>query len=202
MICTSITENNPALLRYAERFSGMIEIRIDMIGKGWESIAGKCRMPWIACNRKNQLEIEKVRALGAYMADIGMDDKKLIKEAKDAGIKCIVSYHDYSTTPALSELRKIAAKQVALGADMCKIVTMANCMEDNTTVMNLIREFKKQNKKCGIVAFCMGSLGVASRILCPLAGGAFTYASAKPGKESALGQLPAKELHDIYRMIS
>ncbi len=198
MICTSITENNPALLRHAERFSGMIEIRIDMIGKGWESIARKCRLPWIACDRKNQVEIEKARVLGASMIDIDMKEKNLAAAIKAGGMKCLISYHNYSSTPSLGELRKICRKQIALGADVCKIVATANCTEDNTTMLNLIREFRSRR----IVAFCMSPLGTVSRILCPLAGGAFTYASAKSGKESASGQIPAEELHDIYRMIS
>lgn len=198
MICTSITENNPALLRYAEEFSDIIELRIDLIGKGWENIAARCRLPWIACDRKSPLEIEKVSSLGASMVDIDINEKNLIKKAKTAGLKCIVSYHDYSTTPALDKLMKIAAKQVALGAHVCKIVTTANKMEDNQTILNLIKKFKKENKNHSIVAFCMGPLGVISRVLCPLAGGAFTYASAKRGRESAPGQLPAGELYEIY----
>jgi 3-dehydroquinate dehydratase len=47
----------------------------------------------------------------------------------------------------------------------------------------------------------MGPLGFASRILCPLFGGDFTYASIEAGKESASGQITAGDLRKIYGMV-
>jgi 3-dehydroquinate dehydratase len=47
----------------------------------------------------------------------------------------------------------------------------------------------------------MGDTGQISRILCPLAGGYFTYASVEVGKESADGQITASELAEIYRIL-
>ena len=52
-----------------------------------------------------------------------------------------------------------------------------------------------------IVAFAMGPLGLASRILCPLAGGEFTYAAIEKGAESAPGQITVTELQKIYRIM-
>jgi 3-dehydroquinate dehydratase len=48
----------------------------------------------------------------------------------------------------------------------------------------------------------MGPLGLASRILCPLMGGEFTYASTEQGKESAPGQITASNLRIIYDMMA
>jgi 3-dehydroquinate dehydratase len=45
------------------------------------------------------------------------------------------------------------------------------------------------------------SAGQISRVLCPLAGGYFTYASVAAGKESAEGQITAGELRKIYGML-
>jgi len=47
----------------------------------------------------------------------------------------------------------------------------------------------------------MGEAGVISRILSPLFGGEFTYASTKTGSESAPGQLTIAELREIYRVL-
>jgi 3-dehydroquinate dehydratase len=52
-----------------------------------------------------------------------------------------------------------------------------------------------------MVSFAMGPLGLASRVLCPLIGGYFTYASLGEGKESAPGQLTVDQLKGIYRMM-
>lgn len=197
MICTSITENNAAILKRAEKFSDLIEIRIDLIGKGWEKLAKTCRLPWIACDRKKEIDIENVCGLGASMVDIDMGESRMANEIKSKGMKCIISHHNYTSTPPLNELKMVCRKQTSLGADVCKIVTTAKKFSDNATVLQLIKEFKSRR----IVAFCMGANGTVGRILCPLVGGAFTYASAKRGKESAHGQIPAEELYEIYKMI-
>jgi len=52
-----------------------------------------------------------------------------------------------------------------------------------------------------MVSFAMGHLGLVSRILCPLVGGYFTYASLGEGRESAPGQLTVGHLKKIYEMV-
>jgi 3-dehydroquinate dehydratase len=47
----------------------------------------------------------------------------------------------------------------------------------------------------------MGVPGYTSRILCPLVGGDFTYASIEEGRESAPGQITAGDLRKIYGML-
>ena len=89
-------------------------------------------------------------------------------------------------------------KQLKAGADICKVVTTAKEPEDNLTVLQLIKEFPDVK----IIAFAMGPLGLMSRVLCPLVGGEFTYASIEKGKESAVGQMTVSEMRRIYEMIS
>jgi len=48
----------------------------------------------------------------------------------------------------------------------------------------------------------MGPLGFASRVLCPLVGGDFTYASTEKGKESASGQITVRELRTLYETMA
>jgi 3-dehydroquinate dehydratase-1 len=76
-------------------------------------------------------------------------------------------------------------------------VTFANKDEDNFTVLRLIPQFPGKR----VIAFAMGEKGLASRILCPIIGGDFTYAAIEKGAESAEGQLTVEELHQIYRMV-
>ena len=52
-----------------------------------------------------------------------------------------------------------------------------------------------------IVSFAMGDLGLISRVLCPLVGGDFTYASIEKGKESAAGQMTVEDLRKLYEMV-
>ncbi len=68
---------------------------------------------------------------------------------------------------------------------------------DNITVLRLIRDFPDTK----IVSFAMGEAGWLSRVMAPLAGGYFTYASLGAGRESAAGQLTVDELKTIYEVI-
>ena len=83
------------------------------------------------------------------------------------------------------------------GADICKLVTTARRFEDNLAVLELISDFPKAR----VISFAMGPLGGISRILCPLVGGDFIYASVVEGKESAVGQITVSDLRKIYGMV-
>ena len=48
----------------------------------------------------------------------------------------------------------------------------------------------------------MGQVGQTSRVLSPLAGADFTYASIEKGSESAPGQITVQELTRIYEMVA
>ena len=94
-------------------------------------------------------------------------------------------------------MKQIIINQLAAGADICKVVTTAHSFKDNLAILQLITDF--QNVQ--IVAFAMGTAGQISRVLCPLAGGCFTYASVEEGKESAEGQVTVGELRRIYGIL-
>ncbi len=111
--------------------------------------------------------------------------------------KCLLSFHDLEGTPPLEELKKIVDRQLAAGADICKVVTTAQTFADNLAVLQLITEFPKIR----VVSLAMGAEGLLSRILCPLVGGDFTYASIEQGKESAQGQITVRDLVKIYEMV-
>ncbi|MBA7683365.1 Catabolic 3-dehydroquinate dehydratase [subsurface metagenome] len=95
-------------------------------------------------------------------------------------------------------MKKIVQRLLESGADLCKVVTTAQSFTDNFTVLQLIREFPDTK----VVSLAMGHLGSVSRILCPLVGGDFTYASIGTGKESAPGQVTVTDLRKIYKMVA
>jgi 3-dehydroquinate dehydratase type I len=100
-------------------------------------------------------------------------------------------------TPPATELRRIIENEIAAGADICKIVTTAHNFDDNINIMGMISEFRPAD----VVALAMGPRGQMSRILCPLCGGAFTYAAAIEGTQSAAGQFTVSQLRRIYEMM-
>ncbi len=211
-ICAVIVNNDLEAVREVEPFVDLFEVRIDLIGDGWQELVKQFKKPWIGCNRSadeggrwegnEARRVEKLLQaieLGADIIDLELRTTNL-KEAM--GIikeraKCLLSFHELRGTPALNSLREIVQKQLEAGADVCKVVTTAQRFEDNLTILQLISEFSKTR----IVAFAMGPLGFASRVLCPLFGGDFTYASIEPGKESASGQITVRELRKLYEMV-
>jgi len=192
---------------------GLYEVRIDLIGQGWAEVALKLGKPWIACNRRadeggqwQQNEAERVEELlkasrlGADIVDIELRTQNLegiVKVIKNRA-KCLLSWHELKKTPPFGELKEIIQRQLKAGADICKVVTSAQRLEDNFVHLKLIREFPQAK----IVSFAMGPLGFSSRVLSPLVGGEFTYASIKKGKESASGQITVGELIEIYGMVT
>ena len=137
--------------------------------------------------------------LGHPIIDVELETENLTETVKliKGKTKCLLSSHQLTGTPSLDRLKGIVERQLAVGADICKVVTTAQSLKDNLTVLQLITEFPKSN----IVSFAMGSLGSVSRILCPLVGGYFTYASIEEGKESAPGQIRVGDLRRLYEMM-
>ncbi len=121
----------------------------------------------------------------------------VIRLARRHGVKVIVSHHDFEKTPPFEELVKIRDAIAGSGADIAKIVTYARRMEDNIIALRLVAE----PKNIPTVAFCMGDLGRISRILAPLFGAPFTYASVSRGKETASGQLTVDEVRSVWRVL-
>ena len=212
-ICAAITANDADAIRQAEPHVDLYEVRIDLIGDGWEAVAGHLGKPWIACNRSaseggqwqgaEARRIEKLlqaMELGADLVDVELRTENLgnIVKLIRRRTKCLLSWHDLEKTPASDTMRRIVQEQVEAGADVCKLVTTAGSFEDNLSVLSLMREFEDTP----VVSFAMGPLGGVSRVLCPLVGGDFTYASLGAGRESAPGQMAAADLRRIYDMVT
>jgi len=208
-ICAVIVSNDPEAVKGVEPLVDLFEARIDLIGDGWQELVKQLNKPWIACNRcteeggswqgnesERRKELLSAIELGASIIDIELvtgnleETVQLIKKKA----KCLLSFHDFKGTPSLDRMREIVQKELAAGADICKVVTTAQKLEDNLTVLQLISDFPKTK----VVSFAMGPLGSVSRILCPLVGGDFIYASVEEGQESASGQMTVRDLRNIY----
>ncbi len=128
----------------------------------------------------------------------GTNPKEFAEEVKSNGTKVIASFHNFTATPAIPELNRILDKEIALGSDVCKIVTTANCVEDNLTLLSFIAA---ASKKKSIVCFGIKEAGRVSRLLSPLFGGFFTFASLERGAQTAPGQMSIGEMKAAYRLL-
>lgn len=210
MICVSIVNDDTAAIQKVEPLADLFEVRIDLIGKGWREVVVRLKKPWLACNRRAEeggkwrgSEADRIKellsaiGLGASIIDIELATPGLAKVVKEIKGKteCLISYHNNKETPQ-DKLREIVRQQLDACADICKVVTTARAFSDNVAVLQLIKEFPGVK----VVAFAMGAEGQISRVLSPLAGGYFTYASIGAGKESASGQMDVENLRKIYGM--
>lgn len=116
----------------------------------------------------------------------------LVKSASFCSSKIIVSTHFTKYTPKLEELIYVHKRSVDAGADIVKIVTFANCLEDNQVIYRLIEE--SHRKDVPIIALAMGPIGRDTRILSVKMGAYTTYPSLAEGRETAPGQVPIEEM--------
>ncbi len=113
--------------------------------------------------------------------------------------RVILSYHNFQQTPPDNILEPLFNDMAAIRAGTVKVVTLAQKMEDNISLLNLIGQGRKKGLE--VVAFCLGSLGRISRVACLLVGGAFTYAALERGAEAAPGQFALAEMHQLLEML-
>ncbi|MFC1907937.1 type I 3-dehydroquinate dehydratase [Chloroflexota bacterium] len=212
-ICAVIVNNDLKAIKEVEPLVDLLEVRIDLIGDGWQELVNYLEKPWIGCNRCADEggrwdgdevgridELLKAIELGADIIDIELRTRNLKSAVEQIrqGAKCLLSFHDLEGMPNINSMKEIIQNQLEMGADVCKVVTTAQRLKDNLIVLQLISEFPRTR----MVSFAMGPLGLLSRVLCPLVGGDFTYASIEQGKESASGQITVSELRQIYEMAS
>jgi len=211
-ICAVIVNKDLEAISAVEPLIDLYEVRIDLIGDGWPELVKQLNQPWIACNRsadeggkwrgeeaKRIEELLKAVELGADIVDIELATRGLARVVPliREKAKCLLSFHEFNRTPPLNKMKEIVQRQLDAGADICKVVTMAQKVEDNLTALQLVADFPQAR----VVSLAMGPLGLASRILCPLIGGDFTYASMGKGKESASGQITVTELRKLYERV-
>jgi 3-dehydroquinate dehydratase-1 len=183
----------------------MAEIRLDLTGFGIDEINKifSHRTPAIATCRPEALgyndQLVKLLAAikaGAKYVDIEIEagskqQSLIIEEARKRHCNIIISYHNFDVTPGLRELYKIVDRCFELGADIAKVVTFSKSSADNARILSLYSIEKP------IVAFGMGSAGKITRIMAPLLGAKFTFASMDEGNETAPGQINYSKMKEI-----
>lgn len=201
----------------AEQFGAdILEIRLDFLQSkcNLREVIELTELPLIATNRPNWEgglfkgpEEERINLLleaasvGFEYIDVELETtnaEEVINRAGKTDVKTIISRHFYHKTPSLSEIHRVFKRQLSRKGDVCKIVTTANSIEDNLTCLRFVVEASKVNP---VVCFCMGKLGIPSRLLSPIFGGHFSYASIERGRESAIGQLTLPDAKRCYELM-
>ncbi|MCA9081730.1 MAG: shikimate dehydrogenase [Planctomycetaceae bacterium] len=188
----------------AERGATLVELRLDWISRQADlsrllqnrptPVVVTCRRPddggrWRGSEDDRRTLLRQAIVSGAEYVDLEEDIAGAIP--RFGKTKRIVSHHDFVQTP--DDLEAIHARMCKLDPDVVKLVTTANSPQDNVRLLHLVK-----NAVVPTVAFCMGDLGVVSRILCGKFGAPFTYATFSQDRVLAPGQLSFEEMKRIY----
>lgn len=209
MICVSIGRGRHRMMIAEHRHlaaSGakLVELRLDYIRRpvNMSRLLDNRPCPVVATCRRSEeggkwerSEHDRLGLLrtaiadGAEYVDLEHDIADQIQRYGDT--KRIISYHNFQETP--DNIEEIHSKLRKLDPDIIKIVTMANHATDNFRMLRLCQS------DVPTVAFCMGEIGLASRILCGKFGAPFTFAAFNKDRQIAPGQLSFKQMVKDYR---
>ncbi|MFX0006640.1 MAG: type I 3-dehydroquinate dehydratase [Promethearchaeota archaeon] len=146
--------------------------------------------------------------------EMALDNKildELINLAQQNRVNLIFSYHDFSRTFSFEEARnyilnfesrlaqELHIDQKLFEELIYKIIFTANTFEDNLTPLKLCKDISSSKKK--IISFCMGPLGVFSRIICVITGSYLTYAFLEESEKTAESQIQIEKMKEIYDLI-
>ncbi len=210
MICVSLAESSPEKALAALKGIPFAEIRLDRMRVDEEGVArifsrhprliATCR-PGRALGAKRLALLRAAVAAGAAYVDIEVEadaayKRALVREARAAGCRVIVSHHDLARTPARGALLRVVDRCFSSGADIAKIACRVRSPKDNATLLGLLDDER------ALVVVGLGKKGLMTRVTGPLAGGLFTFASRAKGKETAGGQVPHDDLARLIRMVA
>ncbi|HET6324234.1 MAG TPA: shikimate dehydrogenase [Planctomycetaceae bacterium] len=209
MICVSIgrTRHKMVVLEHralAARGAQFVELRLDwlqntpdlgfLLNERPTPVIMTCRRPqdqgrWRGSEEQRLTLLRAAIAAGVEYIDLEHD---IARDVRRYGkTKRVISYHNFEETP--EDLEEIHERLAGLDPDIVKIVTMANSPVDAVRMLRLVHE-----SKVPTVGFCMGELGLLSRLLCGRYGAPFTYASFSSERELAPGQISFDEMRDVY----
>ncbi len=206
-ICISILPKNNLealnLIEKAEKAKAdFIEVRLDCLetSRKLSDFSASTKIPLIATNKLQSekgffvgTESERQQTLlnaaksGFEYVDVDLSSPKhieTISQLKQLGTKTIVSYHKFDGALSVSAMENILDKEIATGASICKIVTTAKQVEDNLPALSFV---SFASSKAKLVCFCMGEHGKISRLLSPVFGAFFTFASLEDGQRNRSG---------------
>lgn len=210
MICVSLAEPSVAACLAALKGLDFAEIRMDMMKLMLEEIprlfSGN-RVLIATCRPGGRSDEERKRLLmraiasGATFVDVEIESEtayreEIVAEARSCGCRVIVSHHDYERTPERPALEACVSACFEAGADIAKIACMVRSDRENARLLALLDTDRE------IVVVGMGKRGRVTRILAPLLGSPFTYASLSQGKETADGQIDRETLQELLGTVT
>ena len=181
------------------------ELRLDRLLCLHESDIGQLKSPLIITARHpaeggaaNLTQTERRDLLSKFLPHAAFIDlevrslsalDEIWQEACRKKIGRICSFHNFNRTPTLGQFQKQWQRAINASADIFKIVTRADEMEDLITLMRVLRLRSNAARLC---VMAIGKFGPISRLLFPECGSVLVYAPlSRPFHD---GQLTLEQL--------
>jgi 3-dehydroquinate dehydratase-1/3-dehydroquinate dehydratase/shikimate dehydrogenase len=222
-ICVSIARKTVAEAVSAATAVGsladVIEIRLDALTQmAVAPFISQIPQPLLFTNRPtwegggfNGTEAERLSPLieaagsGCHFVDLELkapssSHQAMLAALEKSASRLILSWHNFQETPTINELVGRLSMMQDLGADIAKIVTMAATAQDVRRM--LLLQDQAEAMGMPLIAFCMGRLGVISRVATLELGGFMSYCAVNDEEATAPGQLSVATLRRIEALMS
>ncbi len=208
----STTEEAIEKIQYASQYNSLIELRIDGMKEiNLPRIFEQTQQKIIITNRTareggkfsgtldeyEQLFFEAIECGAAYIDIEFAFGKNFFQKinSRKKKTKIILSHHNVQKTPA--SLLSTYNTMKLFGADVMKIVSLANSIADNKIIFDILHTARLERQK--LISFCMGECGHVSRILAGKYGSHLLFAPLNEKEITAPGQLPFTKLYEVFR---
>jgi 3-dehydroquinate dehydratase/shikimate dehydrogenase len=188
----------------AKRGARMIELRLDFLAKAPDykrllqdkpcPVVATFRRPqdggrWGGSEEERLMQLRQAIVAGIDWVDLESDIADKIRRFGE--VRRIVSYHNMREVP--EDLEIIHERMCRQDADVVKITVRAQDPADNLRVLKLM-----DKPATPTVAFCMGDMGIPSRILAARLGAPFAYAAFNRERNVAPGIPSFDEMVNVY----
>jgi 3-dehydroquinate dehydratase/shikimate dehydrogenase len=188
----------------AKQGATLIELRLDYLAKAPDfkrllekkpcAMVATVRRPvdggtWKGTEEARQTLLRQAIVAGFDWVDLETDIADQVRRFRN--VKRIVSYHNMREMPA--DLEEIHRKMCRQDADVVKLAVRSHHPTDNLRVLKLLEKPAKPT-----VAFCIGDMGMPSRILGAKYGAPFTYGAFNKERGIAPGLPSYAELKTVY----
>jgi 3-dehydroquinate dehydratase I len=143
-------------------------------------------------------ESKSIDLIDFEMANDAANIVRVRAAAKANGIKLVLSFHNFSSTPDLETLAKKFLTAEQLGADVAKVAVMPRDLDDVLTLLTATREASKK-LHIPLISMSMGPYGAITRLFGGAFGSALSFAVG--ASSSAPGQVPIEDLNTVLAIL-
>ncbi|RLB06119.1 MAG: type I 3-dehydroquinate dehydratase [Deltaproteobacteria bacterium] len=220
LLCISILESDAEMVRQkmavAAKEADIMELRLDALAEiRLSELLPFTERPLIVTNRRREeggffrgqeqkrfYYLEEAVKYGVTYVDVEWMSSEPLRSrllGKRGETHFILSYHDFQKTPPLEKLLSLWKEMIKIEADVYKIVTWAQNLDDSLTILRFLRKVRGDGKK--VISHCMGDKGRISRILAPLFGSFMAFCSLEGAKWTAPGQMRVGQMRRVWEVL-